>query len=59
MEYGLWAFVIVGGPILLIAVMGYAMYRNKTQKNQVPIERTEQATRELREELNREDTRQM
>lgn len=51
----LWGFVIIAGPILLIAAMVYAMYRNKTQANQVPKDVTERATRELHERINRED----
>jgi len=51
----LWSIVIIGGPILLALVLLYALWRNRAQRNQPPEDVTERGTRELREELERDD----
>ncbi len=50
-----WAFVVVGGPILLGAVILFALLRNRFQRNQPPEEVSEKGTRELYEELDQRD----
>jgi hypothetical protein len=57
METSLWAFMIIGGPILLGLVLIYAVIKNKTSRGRQPESVTEQATRDLRDRLNREDQR--
>ena len=49
----LWAFVVVGGFIILAAAIAYAKFANK----QTPREerRTEQATRDLYQDQDRVD----
>ncbi|GLT00405.1 hypothetical protein GCM10007897_17910 [Sphingobium jiangsuense] len=51
----IWSIVIIGGPILLALVLLYALLRNRTQRNQPPMDVTERGTRELREQLDRDD----
>lgn len=51
----IWSIVIIGGPILLALVLLYALLRNRTQRNQAPMDVTERGTRELREQLDRDD----
>lgn len=51
----IWGFVIIGGPILLGLVLGWALWRNRQQRTRESVEETERATRNLREELDRED----
>ncbi|HEX5536293.1 MAG TPA: hypothetical protein VFX27_03790 [Sphingobium sp.] len=51
----IWGFVIIGGPILLGLVLGWALWRNRQQRTRESVEETERATRRLREELDRED----
>ncbi len=51
----IWGFVIIGGPILLGLVLGWALWRNRQQRTRESVEETERATRSLREELDRED----
>lgn len=53
---GLWGVMTVVGPIVLALVILYALFRNKTASSDRDIARTERGTRELREQLNREDT---
>ena len=50
---GLWAFVIVGGFIILGLALAYAKLRNRTSPEQ--LRRTEEATRRMHEEQNRRD----
>ena len=54
---GLWSVMTVVGPIILALVILYALFRNRKASSDQEIARTERGTRELREELNREDTR--
>jgi small neutral amino acid transporter SnatA (MarC family) len=49
----LWAFMVVGGFIILGAAIAFAMLRNKTTASQ--DRRTEQATRDLYKEQSRDD----
>ena len=49
----LWAFMVVGGFIILAAAIAFAMLRNKVTPRQE--RRTEQATRDLYQEQSRED----
>lgn len=51
---GLYGAMTIVGPILLLAALAYAMLRNR-RRTPADRERTEQATRELREQLSRED----
>lgn len=51
----LWMFVVIGGPILLGIALLYAIFRNKTQPDQVSKAITERATGDLYERVNRED----
>ncbi|HTH29482.1 MAG TPA: hypothetical protein VL918_13585 [Sphingobium sp.] len=51
----LWAVMTVIGPILLMAVMIWAILRNRQQRTQASQDRTERATRQLYEQLDRED----
>ncbi len=51
-----WSFVIIGGPILLAAVLLYALLRDRFQRHKLPRGLTEQGARRLRQSLNREDT---
>lgn len=57
METSLWAFMIIGGPILLGLVLIYAVVKNKTSRGRQSKSVTEQATRDLRDKLNQEDQR--
>lgn len=50
---GLWAFVVVGGFILLGLAMAYAKFRNRTTPEQ--DRRTAEGTRRMQEEQNRRD----
>lgn len=50
-----WAFVVIGGPILLGAAIFYALLRNRFQRDQPPEEVSERGARRLYEELDRED----
>lgn len=45
---GMWAFVVIGGPILLLAALVIGYLTNK--KSRIPMEVTEAATRRNREE---------
>lgn len=49
----LWAFIVVGGFIILGLAIAYAKLRNKTTPTQ--DRRTEQATRDLYKEQSRDD----
>lgn len=49
----LWAFVVIGGFIILGLAIAYAKLRNKSTPEQEA--RTEQATRDLYKEQSRED----
>ncbi|WBH15734.1 hypothetical protein [Sphingomonas radiodurans] len=51
----LWAFVVVGGFIILALGLAYAKLRNKTTPAQDA--RTEQATHDLYKEQSREDAK--
>lgn len=49
----MWAFVVIGGFIILGLALAYAKFRNKTTPAQDA--RTEQATRDMYKEQSRED----
>ncbi|MBB6504870.1 hypothetical protein F4693_001847 [Sphingomonas endophytica] len=51
---GLWSFVVIAGPIILVAALLFAILRNR---GRTPREeaRTEQATRELYKQQSAED----
>ena len=51
---GLYGVVTIVGPILLLAALAFAMLRNR-KRTPADRRRTEQATRELREQLSDED----
>ena len=51
----LWGVMTVFGPILLMAVMIWAILRNRQQRSQASRDHTERATRQLYEQLDRED----
>jgi hypothetical protein len=50
---GLWSFVVIAGPIILVIALLWAMLRNRTTRAQDA--RTEQATRDLYREQSAED----
>ncbi|KQN92473.1 hypothetical protein ASE95_07060 [Sphingomonas sp. Leaf231] len=50
---GLWSFVVIAGPIILVAALLFAMLRNRRTPRQEA--RTEQATRELYKQQSAED----
>ena len=52
---GLWGVMTILGPILLAAVILWAILHNRTSKRQE--RRTEEATREMYDEQSAEDTR--
>jgi hypothetical protein len=51
----LWAFVTIGGPILLGAMLIFVIMSNRRHHSQEEIARTEAATRELHREMDAED----
>ncbi|MGF7147272.1 hypothetical protein FHS96_000881 [Sphingomonas zeicaulis] len=51
---GLYGVVTIVGPILLLAALAFAILRNR-KRTPADRQRTEQATRELREQLSDED----
>jgi len=50
----LWSLATILGPILLIAAIGWAYFRNRNPRPG-EIARAEQGARELRQELEEED----
>ena len=48
-----WGLLTIIGPILLAAAIAWAIFANR--KPRLPIEDTEDATRKLYDEQNRED----
>ncbi len=52
---GLWGVMTILGPIILAAVILWAIFNNRTSKREK--ERTEEATREMYDAQNEEDTR--
>ena len=52
---GLWALATVVGPILLGAILLWAIFHNRTTRAQK--RRTEEATKKLYDEQNEADTR--
>lgn len=52
---GLYGVMVVVGPVLLAAVILYAVVSNRRKNSPAEVARTERATKELREELDRED----
>ena len=51
----LWTLITILGPILLIGAIVWAYLRNRNP-SRAEIERSERGARELREELEREDS---
>lgn len=51
----LWGVMTVIGPILLGAALIWALMRNRQQRTRKSKELTEKATRDLYEQLDRED----
>jgi hypothetical protein len=51
---GLWSFVVIVGPIILVAALLFAMLRNRKRSPREEA-RTEQATRELYKQQSAED----
>lgn len=51
---GLWSVMTILGPIVLAAVLLWAILHNRTSKRQK--QRTEEATREMYDAQNKEDT---
>ena len=52
---GLWSVMTILGPIVLAAVLLWAILHNRTSKRRK--DRTEDATREIYDEQSAEDTR--
>lgn len=50
---GLWSFVVIAGPIILVAALLFAMLRNRRKPHEEA--RTEQATHELYKQQSAED----
>jgi FtsZ-interacting cell division protein ZipA len=50
---GLWGIMTIVGPIVLAAILLWAILNNRTSKAQK--DRTEAATKRVRDEQNRED----
>lgn len=53
MTGGLWGLLTILGPIVLAAVLIWAMLHNRSSRRE--IERTEEATKRLYEEQNADD----
>jgi len=51
---GLWSFVVIVGPIILVAALLFAMLRNRKRSPREEA-RTEKATRELYKQQSAED----
>ncbi|MFT3965359.1 MAG: hypothetical protein QM690_05710 [Sphingobium sp.] len=52
---GIWGIVTILGPVLLGAVLLWAMIRNRQQSTPQSEARTERATREFYDRMDRED----
>ena len=52
---GIWSIAIIVGPILLIAVLIWAYFRNRASASRGEIARAERGTRELREQIEEEN----
>lgn len=52
---GLWSLMVIIGPIVLLAVLLWAILNNRRSKRD--IQRTEDATHDLYDAQNEEDTR--
>jgi hypothetical protein len=50
---GLWSFVVIAGPIILVAALLFAILRNRRSRHEEA--RTEDATRTLYKEQSAED----
>ena len=50
---GLWSFVVIAGPIILVVALLFAILRNRRTPREEA--RTEQATRELYKQQSAED----
>ncbi|MDR6789105.1 hypothetical protein J2Y58_002474 [Sphingomonas sp. BE138] len=50
---GLWSFVVIAGPIVLVAALLFAMLRNRRSPREE--QRTEEATRDLYKQQSAED----
>ncbi|WP_294197113.1 hypothetical protein [uncultured Sphingomonas sp.] len=50
---GLWSFVVIGGPIVLVLALLFAMLRNRRSARDEA--HTEQATRDLYKQQSAED----
>ncbi|WP_315760661.1 hypothetical protein [Sphingomonas sp. Y38-1Y] len=53
-ESGIWGVMVIVGPIVLAAVIAWAMLRNRGASKH-DIERTEAATHRMYDEQNRDD----
>jgi hypothetical protein len=53
-ESGIWGIMVIIGPIVLAAVIAWAMLRNRGATKH-EIDRTEAATKALYDEQNRDD----
>lgn len=52
---GLWALMTILGPILLGLALLYAVLRNRARASRREIDRTERATRRMRQQIAREE----
>lgn len=55
---GLWSIMTIVGPIVLALVLIYALLKNRRHSGRAEIERTEQATRRLQEEIARDEKKE-
>lgn len=56
MSGGIWSLAVIVGPILLIIVLLWAMFRNRSSR--ASMDHTERATRELYEREERDAERE-
>ncbi|MHA6770165.1 hypothetical protein [Sphingobium ummariense] len=56
MDGSIWTLVTIGGPVLLAGVLIFVILSNRRHRNPREVAQTEAATRELRRDLNAEDT---
>ncbi|HEY9578783.1 MAG TPA: hypothetical protein VIR65_02845 [Rhizorhapis sp.] len=52
---GLWSILTVLGPILIAVVVIWAIWRTRRETRPGDVARTEAATRDLRNDIDRED----
>jgi hypothetical protein len=51
MTISLWLFVVAIGPVLLLAVLYWALWRNRSDRTGDSLRRSEEGARQLRREI--------